>query len=304
MASPNPADVLQLGLQREAHLRKDAHVQRELLAQPDARVLPFWQQRVLHPDRWWLPVSRLSAAQQAALLFLGRYDGCPTYTLALEQPADLALADSDFADLRVLAATLPADRAHYCFQAKGLLHWHAQHGFCAACGGATAIQEAGHSRRCQRCGQAHFPRTDPAIIVAVTHEEKLLLGRQAIWPEKRYSVLAGFVEPGETLEQAVVREVMEEAGIGIRSVRYFASQPWPFPASLMLAFFAEASTTSIELIDRELQDARWLSRDQLRAAVLADEMRLPTPASVSHSLLRHWYEADGRQLAELGAPNW
>jgi NAD+ diphosphatase len=144
-----------------------------------------------------------------------------------------------------------------------------------------------------QCGQLHFPRTDPAIIVLVTHGEQCLLGRQPTWPAGRYSIIAGFVEPGEGLEAAVAREVREETGIDIKHVRYHASQPWPFPSSLMLGFTAQAANTTIQLKDGELEDARWLSREEIAGELGRGTLRLPPEISISYRLIEGWFDASG-----------
>ncbi len=165
--------------------------------------------------------------------------------------------------LRELASELPAHELGLVAYAAALLNWHRRHGFCAVCGHATEIADGGHERRCPSCGAHHFPRTDPVVIMRVTRGDQLLLGHKPEWPARRYSVLAGFVEPGETLEQAVRREVLEESGIEVEGVGYVASQPWPFPSSLMLGFEATARPGREPAVgDDELEDVRWFSRER------------------------------------------
>jgi NAD+ diphosphatase len=172
-----------------------------------------------------------------------------------------------------------------------LLGWHRRHRFCANCGAPTQVAEAGLARRCRRCGASHFPRTDPVVIMLVEHEGRLLLGRRAGWPEGRYSVLAGFVAPGETPEEAVVREVAEESGIVVTEPRYVAAQPWPFPASLMLGFEARARPGSPAARDGELEDVAWFTREEVAAAAQwgADgRLQLPPPVSIARFLIDGW----------------
>jgi len=173
--------------------------------------------------------------------------------------------------------------------AVALANWHATHTHCARCGAPTTVAAGGHMRRCPRDGSEHFPRTDPAVIMLITDgEDRALLGRQHSWPARRFSTLAGFVEPGESAEQAVVREVREESGIEVGTVDYVASQPWPFPSSLMLGFYGRATTTEIILED-ELAEARWVSRETLAAEVAYGELLLPPPVSIARRLIEGWY---------------
>ncbi|MBP6798174.1 MAG: NAD(+) diphosphatase [Luteimonas sp.] len=197
-------------------------------------------------------------------------------------------------DLRTAAATWPVREATAFAQARAVLHWRARHRFCGACGGTLAYERAGWLGRCTRCGIEHYPRTDPAVIVAVSDGARLLLGRQAAWPARRYSTLAGFVEPGETLEQTVVREVFEESGVRVRGCRYLASQPWPFPSSLMLGFVAEAEPDEPRANDEELEDARWFTRDEVGAALRGETrdagLLLSPRLSISRWLVERWYQ--------------
>ncbi|WP_237742696.1 NAD(+) diphosphatase [Actinopolymorpha alba] len=189
------------------------------------------------------------------------------------------------------AGGLVSDRDAGVFvHAMALVNWHAAHPRCARCGTATEPTDGGHVRRCPSCGTQHFPRTDPAIIVLVSDDaDRCLLGRQPSWPTGRFSTLAGFVEPGEPLEHAVVREVREETGIEVVDPVYAGSQPWPFPSSLMLGFFARAVTTEIKVDEEEIAEARWLSRAELRAAVESGELLLPGRVSIARRLIEAWY---------------
>ncbi len=197
-------------------------------------------------------------------------------------------------DLRTAAANWPAFEAGVYAQARALQHWRGRYRFCNVCGGEIGFERGGWLGRCNRCGQDHYPRTDPAVIVAVTDGERLLLGRQPGWAPRRYSVLAGFVEPGETLEQTVAREVLEESGVRVRSCRYLASQPWPFPGQLMLGFIALAHPDEPQ-VDDELEDARWFSAEEVRAATRGDiddgvSLRLSPTISISRWLTDCWLE--------------
>ncbi len=200
-------------------------------------------------------------------------------------------------DLRSAAAHWPVADATAFAQARAMLYWQSRHRYCGVCGGALAFVRGGWLGRCGACGLEHYPRTDAAVIVAVTDGERLLLGRQASWPSRRYSTLAGFVEPGETLEQTVVREVMEESSVRVRASRYLASQPWPFPSSLMLGFIADAEPDAPQA-NEELEDVRWFARDEVGAALHGehaghtprDEGLLLSPSvSISRWLIEAWY---------------
>jgi len=202
-------------------------------------------------------------------------------------------------DLRAAAAAWPAFEATVFAQARAVLHWHARHRHCGDCGGTLAFARGGWLGRCTQCGSEHYPRTDQAIIVAVTDGERLLLGRQASWPPRRWSVVAGFVEPGESLEQTVAREVMEETGVRVREARYLASQPWPFPGALMLGFIANAAP-DVPQAGEELEDARWFDREQVRAGLAADwhadgaqgeGIVLSSPVSIARWLIERWLGA-------------
>jgi NAD+ diphosphatase len=196
------------------------------------------------------------------------------------------------AGLREAATELPAEEAALAAYAGSLLAWHRRHRFCANCGKPTRHADGGHERRCESCDAHHFPRTDPVVIVRVVDGDRLLLGRQAGWPEGRFSVLAGFVEPGETLEEAVRREVREESSVEVGEVGYVASQPWPFPSSLMIGFHAVANgAAEPRPRDGELSEVRWFGRAEVQAATAgAAGVRLPPPYSISRRLIDGWLE--------------
>lgn len=229
-------------------------------------------------------------------IFLGLLDGQGWFaqrsaTAALEAPGRI--------DLRTAARHWPAFEATVFAQARAVLHWHARHRHCGACGGDLEFIRAGWLGRCRQCGDEHYPRTDQAIIAAVTDGKRLLLGRQRSWPAGRWSVLAGFVEPGESLEQTVAREVLEESGVQVRSARYLASQPWPFPGALMLGFMAQAAP-DIPVVGDELEDARWFDAEAVRAGLARDwdepvsEQDAPdciilsSPISIARWLVEQW----------------
>lgn len=211
-----------------------------------------------------------------------------------ETPAHLArAADATFAELRALAATLGEHEAAMAAQAVAMVGWHRRHRFCGVCGGETASLEAGHSRKCTRCGSSNYPRTDPAVIMLVTAGDRAVLGkrRAAVGRGSIWTCLSGFVEPGETFEAAVAREVLEEVGVRVTSATYRGAQPWPFPLSLMIAFDAEAEYGPL-VVDEELEAARWFTRDEVRAALVAGEISLPGSISVASFLVRSWLDKE------------
>ena len=228
-------------------------------------------------------------------IFLGIYERHALFALDLSHLEEDDLTDlapgAAFAELYGIATQLLRREASLLSHAAWLVHWTQRHRFCGACGHPTRAEETGHVRRCGNpaCGMAHFPRTDPAVIVVVEHEGRCLLARQKGWPDRLHSCLAGFVEPGESAEEAVVREVKEESGVSVTGVRFFASQPWPYPCSLMLGFFAEATDPALDLGDDELAEAAWYSRTEL-ADPEALDIRLPRHDSIARRLIDDWLE--------------
>lgn len=199
----------------------------------------------------------------------------------------------DWASLRVCGADLSDLDAGLASAAVALSNWHKTHTHCPRCGSETFISNSGWTRQCPTDGTEHYPRTDPAVIVAITNsQDKLLMARQTVWQPTHFSHVAGFVEPGETLEAAVAREAFEETGIVIDSVTYMGSQPWPFPASLMLAFVATTSNDDITVDQDEIAEAYWYSRAELAAACKAGELRIPSRVSVARRLIEHWYGSE------------
>src|SRR5215470_4482390 len=229
----------------------------------------------------------LAATESGSEVLLGWFQGAPCILVELPLGRSWELpAGTQLAELRPLTAALPADEAGLLAYARALVIWRARHRRCGVCGAPTLATHAGHCRVCSdpSCAQEYFPRIDPAIIVLVSDGERALLGRQASWPPRRYSTIAGFVEPGESLEDAVVREVAEETGVAVGDVRYHSSQPWPFPASLMLGFFASAAPGSAVRSGGELEDARWFTREQINSG----EALAPPSQSISWRLIDAW----------------
>lgn len=278
---------------RSAHRRRDAGWLETALASEDAVFVPVWGDRCLVSDEPHRTVllkrSDLAAFGREQPVFLGLYRERPAFAVHIDRSVDAPFADrGTFHDLRYLGSVLPADHANLVAHARALVLWHEAQQFCGRCGGTMSPEAGGNTRVCQNpaCGTQLFPRVDPAIIVLVHDRDNCLLGRQSQWPEGRYSTIAGFVEPGESLEDAVIREVREETDIVIRDVRYHSSQPWPFPASLMLGFHARSASRNILLNDGELEDAQWFTRKEIRSGF----PKLPPRLSIARRLVDEWLD--------------
>ncbi len=286
-------------LDRGAQFRQDPAWFAAVLFDPGSRAVPIWNSRnlifegsapraaLLELQR--LPPERLNADE---LILLGRFGDhyCFAFEIDCLEPPQL-LPGARFEDLRLIAPDLPQADAGLLAYARAMISWRRRHRFCGSCGAPTLASRSGHALICRNtsCRTEHFPRIDPAIIVLVSAADRALLGRQAAWPAGRYSTIAGFVEPGESLEDAVAREVFEETGIIIDAIEYHSSQPWPFPASLMLGFTARAVSTEVRCNDQELEDAGWFTR----ADVAAGNVRLPPTPSISFRLIEQWFDAGG-----------
>lgn len=273
------------GLDRADHLRADPVAIMALLCDADAREL-VWDNGAPAIDEQgklrWRPIVGDPP------LFLGFKDRSPHFSSLPDGnvPVD---ARAHFQLLSLLDATdAPTFAA-----ALSLANWHRRHGFCSVCGTATEPNRGGWSRKCGNCGAEHYPRVDPVAIMLAEHEGRLLLGRQPHYPPGRYSALAGFVEPGESIEAAVARELREEAGIAVEEVRYLCSQPWPFPSSLMIGAHARALDDSLTIDTNELDDARWFTREEVVAALKAEDAAPflpPPPSAIARTLLEHWVD--------------
>jgi NAD+ diphosphatase len=274
-------------LDRADHLRTDDAALSAMRADASARVLLLEGLDPLTGDDGgigWRPVVAADTAKE--LLFLGLDAGEPRFA-ALEPSGPRS---GSMAVLQLLHRLPPAQVALYA-AARSLVDWHYRHGFCARCGAATTVFRGGWARRCDSCTAEHFPRVDPVVIMLAEHGDRVLLGRQPQFPPRMYSALAGFIEPGESLEEAVARELHEEAGVRALSVRYVLSQPWPFPSSLMIGCIAPVEHDLIRLDTNELQDAIWLSREEVRAVLRAEpgaRIMTPPPLAIAHSLLQAW----------------
>ena len=295
------------GFDRAAHRRKDEAWLDARRTDPGALAVPVWRARNLvilgePPTALFPDMTLIARFGDDPLIFLGETAEHPYFAWdlsALDEPEaqDLARAwapAAEFVDLRRVGALLPRRDGAVLAYARGVTWWHSRHRFCGVCGAASVAQMAGHTRLCTNpdCKTVHFPRTDPATIMLVTDGDRCLLGRQKVWIPGMYSTLAGFVEPGESLEDAVVREVREETGVVVDTVRYHSSQPWPFPASLMLGFHAVARTRALSIDPEELEDGRWFTAAELRNFG-ALGFSLPRPDSIARRLVETW-------LAELG----
>jgi NAD+ diphosphatase len=272
------------GLDRADALRASPHGLAELGARRDGREM-VWRDGLPAMDDngklQWRPVADGS-------LFLGLDRAGAPHFSAIAEPAAMAFS------VLPLIAQLDDSDAPLFAAALSLARWHVRHRFCANCGHSSDIVRGGWSRRCPQCSAEHFPRVDPVVIMLAEHEDNVLLGRQPHYPAGRYSALAGFVEVGESIEDAVAREVKEEAGIDVRDVRYVASQPWPFPSSLMIACRAQALGTDLTIDTMELEDARWFSRDEVQAAISGEEgaaFQPPPRTAIARTLLEEWLGA-------------
>jgi NAD+ diphosphatase len=296
-------------LDRASERRRDTAWIASLLDDPAARILPLSDLRPLtrgsaSPVLDWQPVEpwRDGIEHGATLIFLGLDDERPYFAVDASG-ADIALArESEPLDARTLAPLLPAGEAAILAEARSLVDWHARHRFCAQCGSPTRVASAGWVRRCPECKASHYPRSDPVTIMLAVRGERALLGRNRRRPGNRFSCLAGFMEPGETLEECVRREVHEESGIRVGRVRYLACQPWPFPSSLMMGFLCEGLTEEITVDPEELAEARWFEREEIRAMVARaatgpddpTQVSVPGPVAIAHQICRRWsYGLDG-----------
>jgi NAD+ diphosphatase len=252
--------------------------------------LPFWQNRPLVAEGRIALLPWRSDWDGRLCVFLGLDGSQPVFAvdIAGETPPPLAGA---FMEMRPAAFVLPARDTAIAGQAKALIDWHRRHGFCPNCGTATAMRDGGYRRVCPHCAAEHFPRTDPVVIMLPVLGDECLVGHGARFPEGLFSAFAGFIEPGETMEEAVRRELREEANIEVSAISYHASQPWPFPSSLMLGCYAQALSRDFRIDGVEIADARWLTKDEVRARLagrIEDEMKLPVPIAIAHHLMRDW----------------
>ncbi|WP_333817406.1 NAD(+) diphosphatase [Tabrizicola sp.] len=297
------------GLDRRAGLRRD--VAGLDAALQEGQVLPVWRGKPLmagdHPV--WVPAGHPVLALAGPPVFLGMDDGVARFAADLsdwspEAGAEgieagffdasvqqhPAVTEGGFTELRGVMTLLTPREAELVATAKALLQWHRSHGFCSTCGARSEMAQGGWQRTCPACAAQHFPRTDPVVIMLVTYGNSLLLGRSPGWPEGMFSLLAGFVEPGETLEAAVRREVLEETGVTCGAVSYLASQPWPFPASLMIGARTEATSQEIHIDPEEIEHALWVTREEMVQAFAGQHpvIRPSRQGAIAHFILRNW----------------
>ena len=302
--SPNKPLKLPLAvaeIDRSAHLRSDeAYLQSSW---PNALVLQF------NSEKFASQSNQLTFVKGASL---GEYDSQIDYFLGVKDGENFFLRHlndetltSEFKSLRAIGSFLSPRDIGLAVHAQGLANWHSKHPRCSLCGGPTVVVLAGAVRRCPTDQSEHYPRTDSAIIVLIKNDkDQILLGRQKVWPKYRFSTFAGFVEPGESFEHCVIREVREEAGVELTKINYLGSQPWPFPASLMIAFEAITNTPELARPDGdEIEEIRWFSREDMKSAILDKSLILPFEISVARQMINAWY-GDGADKDLVGNQSW
>ena len=270
----------------------------ELASSGVARFVPIDTERNLvskaggNPEAVFLQgmMARAVVSATEDRIFLGYVEGTPYFAVDVSGKETPLAELGEFVDLRQVGALLFAREGSILAYARGMTYWHRRHRFCGVCGSPTEPKAAGHQRQCTNpdCSGVQFPRTDPAVIMRITHGDKILMARQAVWAQGMHSVLAGFVEPGESLEDAVAREVYEEVGLKLTRIKYFNSQPWPFPSSLMLGFSAEATSLDFRVDQDELESARWMTRQELLDSPEDATFKLPRKDSISRRLIEDW----------------
>ena len=279
------------------HERDQEHLQ-SFINDPNAKALLLDQGRpALNPKgglKWVKPTDLIGQnIADPGPLFLGKQDGTPVFAFSIETENAITEAES-FQDMRTVASQLSPVELALAGQAKSLMDWHADHRFCAKCGAGSRGDRGGTTRKCDSCGADHFPRVNPVTIMLVINGDDCLLGRGHNWPDGAYSALAGFISPGETVEEGCAREIYEEVGLTIKNPRYIFSQPWPFPSQLMMGLICETNERELTIDKNEIQDAKWFSREEVEAvfAKRSEVFRRPPRFTIAHQLLRYWLKAD------------
>ena len=293
-------------LDRSSYRRTDAAWVAEQLAAPESLGLVLWNGKPLVEDAKGGGVQIAYVAARLVetlaggterLLFLGLWQGTAVFAVDMEGSADPADGPVQglgrFEDLRMISLTLPGTEAAILATAKSMFEWRRKHRHCAACGQPSEVMDAGWKRKCPSCQTEHFPRTDPVVIMLAVKGDKCLVGRQAIWPKLMYSALAGFLEPGESIEEACARELWEEARLKTSRVRYHSTQPWPYPSSLMIGLIAEVENDDAVADQIELDEVRWMTRDETRAMLRGEvaDIKAPGALAIAHQLIKAWAEA-------------
>ena len=302
----NPNVFANSPLDRAAHHRTDAEWLKAAMSDSRSAFMPLWRLipflvkgRDGRREAGWITadLARQLIRPGTTPVFLGLLKGAAHFAIDISSERDpdksgVLAGLGTFGDLRTVAEEIDRGDAAILAQAKSIIDWHQRHGFCANCGAPTVAADAGYKRVCEPCKTEHFPRTDPVVIMLPIHGDTCLMGRQPKWPAGFFSALAGFIEPGETIEEAVARECMEEAGISIDQVSFHSTQPWPYPSSLMIGCYARATTTQITLDGNELSEAKWFTKDQIRAAMAkgTNELRMPPALAIAHQLVKSWVE--------------
>ena len=289
--SSNPLD-------RASSQRSDLEWLRAQADDPRGRYLLFRDLQVavaLGEQRRLAWIERTAASPSldgSSVVLLGMLEGVPHFAAAVDPAAELAIEGLEFGEARGVAPDLPTDEAGMLAQARSMLAWHSEHRFCGRCGALTISVDGGTRRLCEACGARHYPHVSPSMIVLVQYNDSCLLARRPRGAPNRYSCLAGYVEPGESIEEATIREVFEESGVRIANVTYHSSQPWPFPATLMIGCFAEAESDEVNVDGVEIAEARWFARDEVRRALAGEHPGLAVPdrVAIAHHLIRAWVD--------------
>lgn len=281
-------------LDRASEQRSDAAWVSAQRQRADALFLPLWQNKPLLKEgrAAFLAASEINLTPDTLTVFLGLRDGLPLFAVAVPDSESPPLqAQGEFQEMRAAAFILSAADSAIAGQAKALVDWHLRRPFCSNCGSATDMQDGGYRRICPKCGTEHFPRTDPVVIMLPILGDECLLGRNKRFAQGFYSAFAGYLEPGETMEEAVRRELREEASLKVGEIRYHASQPWPFPSSLMLGCYAEALSKDFRIDGIEIEHARWMHKHEVRERLAGkkdDGLKLPATIAIAHKLIADW----------------